>query len=152
MPFTRRRFLQGIGALALSGSTAKTAQARDLLATESVERFALLIGAPIAADGPAMQNDVHAMQKALALRGFTSEQMLLLCGPVHRNLLTAVLKDVSQRIQDWKQGELFVFVSCYTDIRSKDLDPFYRLSLQTSGDARLPLAGRKYLSAGENRP
>jgi len=73
-------------------------------------RLALLIGAPHE-DDMGMHNDLVAMYDALQTRGLAPEEILSLEGSLDSQLLIALLEEVSCRIANWINGELFFYLS-----------------------------------------
>jgi hypothetical protein len=70
-------------------------------------RLALLIAAPMPGEA-AMHDDLAAMYGALRARGFRPDEILVLDGPVRRELLAAFLRDASARVAGWSHGDVFV--------------------------------------------
>jgi hypothetical protein len=73
-------------------------------------RQALLIGTPNEGD-VSMHNDLAAMYDALKIRGLASEEILSIEGNLDRQILMPFLEGVSHRIAQWREGQLFLYLS-----------------------------------------
>lgn len=58
-----------------------------------------------------MHNDLAAMHDALQTRGLAPEEILSLEGNLDRQMLLTLLEQVSHRIAQWSEGELFLYLS-----------------------------------------
>ena len=77
---------------------------------ESAHRLALLIGAPWRGEA-AMHGDVQAFYDALAARGVSSDELLVLEGRLDRELMLRFLASVQSRVSAWERGDLFLYYS-----------------------------------------
>mgnify|MGYP001821735476 FL=1 len=73
-------------------------------------RQALLIGTPNQGD-VSMHNDLAAMYDALKTRGLASEEILSIEGNLDRHILMPFLEGVNHRIAQWREGQLFLYLS-----------------------------------------
>ena len=73
-------------------------------------RQALLIGTPNDGD-VSMHNDLTAMYDALKTRGLASEEILSIEGNLDRQILMHFLEGVNHRIAQWREGQLFLYLS-----------------------------------------
>ena len=73
-------------------------------------RLALLIGTPNEGD-VSMHNDLAAMYDALKTRGLAPEEILSLEGNLDRQIVMPFLEGVSHRIAQWREGQLFLYLS-----------------------------------------
>src|SRR3989442_15315848 len=80
--------------------------------TDKPRRLALLVAAPWERE-QAMHNDVIAMYTVLRLRGFSSDEILVLEGSLNRDLLLAFLREAGKRITGWDNGEVFLYYTAH---------------------------------------
>ena len=76
----------------------------------AVQRFALLVSAPLPGD-VAMQADCAAIRQALDARGFDPDEIETVDSPASRSVLLDLLGAVGRRVATWTTGDLFVYVS-----------------------------------------
>jgi hypothetical protein len=73
---------------------------------EPARRLAILVAVPWEGE-TAMYNDLTATYGALRQRGFASEAVLVLAGPLTRSGLLAFLHDIHRRIAPWPRGDVW---------------------------------------------
>jgi len=73
-------------------------------------RQALLIGTPNEGD-VSMHNDLATMYDALKTRGLAPEEILSIEGNLDRHILMHFLEGVNHRIAQWREGQLFLYLS-----------------------------------------
>lgn len=119
-------------------------------------RLGILIGAPHR-DQSSMHHDLAAMYQALKRRGLASEEILCLEGALDRRLLLELLNAIHHRVADWREGELFLYVTGHGFFSGESAqDARAGVLLQPSGrEGGIPSGGNATdlaLPADEQRP